>query len=98
MELFKEEGRHLKFTKDFYDLPLHKKYECISSLEPRHLLDYVTLERLILAVLQHSTKRMKEECPVKSVRKLSLQAKLADEAYNTHRVYGLEIGENFDTN
>ena len=88
--LYTTEGRHLKFNREYYDLGLHEKYQVIAQLPSIYFMDFVTMERIVLSILQHSPKASRNDYPCKSVRKLSLKAKLSDESYLNSQTYGLE--------
>ena len=69
-----------EFSKEFYDLSLKKKYEMVQELGE---LDYFTNDRLVRAILQHSSPIMKRHAPVLGERRQSRTSRLADEAEAT---------------
>jgi len=71
-------GRSL--SKEFYCLSLKKKFEVIAQMELEELIprDYKLLDKLILAVLQHSPKSSIKDHPVNKERKIRPEAKAAD--------------------
>lgn len=71
----------VELKKSFYDLPLHLKYEIILTLPEEVLNDYLTHEKLVLAIIQHSPQERKQELPVQREHKQSKIAKEADLAY-----------------
>ena len=67
-------------TTEFYDLSLYRKYMVIEVLEASGQLEDAKLyDRLVLAVLQHSSNEMKRERPVKRERKQRPRSKVADQ-------------------
>ena len=76
-----------EFTKAFYELGLHAKYQVVEPI--LCTLDALTYDRLVRAFLQHSNPDTKKEYPCQGERKLSTRAKLADEAFK--RLKGKEI-------
>ncbi len=69
-------GRGVDFTKEFYQLSLSKKYEVIAPIAES--LDSASHDRLVRAILQHSTSKSRKICPVLGERKLSPIARTAD--------------------
>lgn len=71
--------RGLSLTKEFYDLGLKQKYEVISVfIEMGLLTDSKFYDKVIKSVLQHSSKELKKEYPIRGDRKIRKAAQEAD--------------------
>ncbi len=68
---------HVKFEKSFYDLGLHDKLKIIIPLLEEEFT-WLSYERIVKAILQHSSKELKNEYPLPGIRKLSKAAHNAD--------------------
>jgi len=75
---YTESGRSL--SKEFYCLSLKQKFDVIAQMELEELIpkDYKLLDKLIMAVLQHSPKSSIKEFPVNKERKIRPEAREAD--------------------
>lgn len=72
--------RGLSLSQDFYNLGLRKKYEVVDEFISMGLLeDYKFYDKIVKALLQHSSNELKKNYPVRGVRKIRKEAKLADE-------------------
>jgi hypothetical protein len=69
----------LVLTQDFYNLSLANKYEVVRLCEESGLLTQPKIyDRLIKAILQHSSPEMRRDFPVKGERKPRKEAQAAD--------------------
>lgn len=80
---YNNSGRSL--SKEFFCLSLKRKFEEIAKMEARGTIpqDYKLLDKLILAVLQHSPKSSIKEHPVSKERKIRPEAREADKLENS---------------
>ena len=74
------ENHAIEFTKRFYDLGLSRKYALLGELPEIVLAHPTSHERIVQAILQHSSPDTKKAYPCKRERKLSKIAREQDEA------------------
>lgn len=70
----------IEFTKAFYDLGLVEKYGMLKDLPDTVINNITSHERIVQAILQHSSPITKKLYPCKRERKLSKIARERDEA------------------